>query len=163
MKYILIGVAVLFFMAGCSSNEDIIQKAKEELPMEIHLPSYLPDELELSRAIFEGDLLLLTYESEDTSTYIEFSQEPFNQRVNTQRLMEFVETGEDPYEEIPNFQLLEIGEFVGEYRLTPELNALAYVFVPLISRTDHQASPSYWIRSVGVEEEEFHKVIESLQ
>ncbi|WP_157037604.1 hypothetical protein [Ornithinibacillus californiensis] len=58
---------------------------------------------------------------------------------------------------------MQIGNFVGEYSVHND--SISYMFIPSIPRTEigEEWYPSYWITSVEVDEEEFQKVIQSLE
>ncbi|UCZ51475.1 hypothetical protein LGQ02_11360 [Bacillus shivajii] len=164
IKKILVFCLFLAFllMAACSNNEDIITKAVEELDYDVLVPSYIPSELELEEVILEGDLFLLSYTNADNTAYIEITQRQFARALNTERLMQFTENGEDPYEAIPHLSYLVIDNFVGEYKVNENVDNVSYQFIPAIPRTDIDWYPFYWANSVGIDEEEFQKVINSL-
>lgn len=83
--------------------------------------------------------------------------------LNTERLLEFTETGEDPYEAIPHLSNLMIDNFVGEYKVNGKLENLSYLFIQAIPRTEIEWYPFYWVNSVGIIEEDFQKVIKLLE
>jgi hypothetical protein len=150
-------------MVGCSNNKDTLTKANEELEYDVLVPSYLPSGLKLEEEILEGDLFLLTYVNSDKSAFIEITQRQNVRGLNTESLIEFTKDGEDPYEAIPHLSYLEVGNFVGEYRVNANSDNLSYQFIPSIPRTEINSYPFYWINSVGIGEDEFQKVVKSLE
>ena len=164
-SYYCIIFILMLMLVGCSSKEDIINKAQEELPYEVLVPKYIPNGLGLSSMSslsLERDFLRLRYESEDIQTYFRFSQEP-NRRLNPnpQHLIEDVEKGREPYDAIPDTELLVIEDFVGQFRRNGD--AISYKFFVNISNLEVDEYTRYEFYSVGISEEDFQKIISSLE
>ncbi|RXJ04452.1 hypothetical protein DS745_03450 [Anaerobacillus alkaliphilus] len=162
--YCIISILILMF-AGCSSKEDIIDKAQEELPYEVLVPKYLPNGLGLSSMSslsLEDEFLELRYESEDIQTYFRFSQQP-NRRSNPnpENIIKNVEKGIDPYGTTPDTELLVIGDFVGQFRRNGD--TISYEFFMNIPNLEIEEYTRYEFYSVGLSEEDIHKVISSLK
>ncbi|MBU8907520.1 hypothetical protein KH400_12970 [Desertibacillus haloalkaliphilus] len=140
-------------------------KAVEELEYDVLVPSYIPAEFELEQVIYEGDLFLLTYSNADNTSYVEISQRQYARALHSERLLEYTEKGVDPYEANPDLSYQMIDNFVGEYKLNDHVNGLnlSYEFIPAIPKTEIDWYPFYRIVSVGIDEEEFQKVIKSLE
>ncbi|MCT8138496.1 hypothetical protein H1D32_12550 [Anaerobacillus sp. CMMVII] len=156
--YCIIFILILMFV-GCSSKEDIIDKAQEELPYEVLVPQYIPNGLGLSSMSslsLENYLLELRYEGEDIQTYFRFSQEP-NRRLNPnpQNLIEDVEKGIDPYATTPDTELLVIENFVGQFRRNGD--TISYEFFMNIPNLEIAEYTRYEFYSVGLSEEDFQK------
>ena len=80
--------------------------------------------------------------------------------LNTERLLEFTETGEDPYEAIPHLSNLMIDNFVGEYKVNGKLENLSYLFIQAIPRTEIEWYAFCLVEAVGISEEECQEVME---
>lgn len=143
--------------------ERTIEKAEEELDYEVLIPTYIPEGFELKNAVLEESLFIVTYASEDDSRFIELKQNQFVKGLNIERLLEYVENREDPYEEIQGLSYLQIDEFVGVYSDNKQLDALSYEFIPALPKNEVKWYPYYRMNSLRVEQEEFQKVVESLE
>ncbi|MBB5171933.1 hypothetical protein [Texcoconibacillus texcoconensis] len=152
---------LFLLISACSNNEDVITKAVEELDYDVLVPSYIPAEFELEEVVFEGDLVLLSYTNADNSAYIEITQRQYASSLNTEKLLEFTETGDDPYEVIPHLSYLMVNNYVGEYKVNDNSDNISFQFIPASAEIDWH--PFYWVNSVGIDEEEFQKVIKSLE
>ncbi|WP_078553541.1 hypothetical protein [Bacillus alkalicellulosilyticus] len=160
----LIHIAIMIFaIVGCSNHEKTIQSANEKLDFQIVLPSYIPSSLELSRANLDETILLLSYQNEDGTQYVEFIQDNLSNPLNIKALKNYIYDGEDPYQYVPFKSYLIIGDFVGEYKEIPHLNAFHYQFIPLMSQSYNEYQVYYSIYIVGLDVEEFHLIIESLK
>lgn len=160
-KYLL-NLIIVFFIVGCSSDQDVIKKAVNELDFKVLLPNYVPEELKPERPYFEDEIFILTYKNRGGSKYIEIIQDNCINGLNTHIVRDFVQTEEDPYKNLPNMSYVIIGEYVGVFSINDKLDNLNFVFIPLsLSSENHY--PFYMINSVGVDVEEFHEVIKSLK
>ncbi|UCZ51542.1 hypothetical protein LGQ02_11730 [Bacillus shivajii] len=160
--YMLSSLTFLILIIGCSNNDDLIKQATEELDYDVLLPSYIPSKLELVEVTLEDDRLFLNYQDTEETTFIEFSQRQFARGIDTERFLEFTETGEDPYEKFPKLSYREIGNYVGEYEDREKIHRLSFMFIPSVPRSQIDNYPFYHIRAVGIDEEDFHKVVRSL-
>ncbi len=164
-SYFCIIFILMLTIIGCSSNENIIDKAEKELPYEVLVPNYIPNGLGLSSMSsrsLENNYLELRYESEDIQTYFRFSQEP-NRRLNPnpKKLIEDVEKGFDPYATTPDTELLVIDKFIGQFQRDGD--TISYQFFVHIPNQNVNELIRYEFYSVGVSEEEFQKIISSLE
>lgn len=155
-------ISMLIIFSGCSHKEGTIENAVEELDYDVLVPSFMASGLELDYAVLEEDLFVQNYANEDQSVFIEISQNQNTEGLNIDRLLEFLEKDIDPYEKIPGKSYLKIGDFIGEYDVYN--NSISYMFIPAIPRSEigEDWYPFYRMTSVGVAEEEFQKVVQSL-
>ncbi len=156
---------VSVLIVGCSNNVDeqqVIDDAIEDIEYHVLLPEYIPSDLKFKSVITDYNLFRISYENGDGTKRIHITQDDHTY-LNWERLLKFAETGENPYDKSPDFTYLKIGDFVGEYKKTPNKEFFQFSFIPIIPRDEISMYPYYRVVSVGLEENEFNKVIESLQ
>ncbi|WP_332697769.1 hypothetical protein [Halalkalibacter lacteus] len=158
----LLLLAVVLYAGGCQNNENTINKAIVQVNYPILIPNYIPVEFELVKSELENEFFYLKYQNEEGSMRVELTQDSYS-NLNWDKLLEFVETEENPYDLSPFFSYEIIGQFVGEYSVTPSVNALHFTFIPITRRGEADSFPYYNISAVGLNEEEFQQIVQSLK
>lgn len=156
----------LLLITACSAgatSADPIAHAKETLSISIYTPTYLPEGFELNpgSSYFVDDSLFLSYKRTNGEGSLEIFQDEVAKRDINAHIYKFLDYNfslEDGVD--PNFYE-EIGDFVGKYNEKEKFKVFHFQFIPKDFK-EKETKAHYVIKSKGISEEEFKKIIKSL-
>ncbi|MBU9720855.1 MULTISPECIES: hypothetical protein [Bacillaceae] len=164
IKYLMLSFVIVISI-GCSKSDMTVYQAARELPFPVLLPDPLPEGWEINETVFDDDLLVLSYKTENDGR-VDLVQDLNIQGLDILALQTHVIVeGLNTTSSFPDESYTEIGGFIGELnRFVEPVPIVQYTFVnkdDLFNANDN--IPLYQAIGKQASEVEVRKLVESLE